>query len=299
MHSLLIFRLRRHRLVIAAMSLGCVLLCGGSHAAEPVPDSTGQSPVDVWQVFLKPRYFGDTVLVDDDTVISLRTPYRAEDAAFTPISITARFPQTPSRFIEKIYVFIDHNPEPLAGAFTLTPEIGRADLALRVRVDRYTHVRAVAVLNTGEHHVVSNFVKAQGGCSAPLGSDYQAAMARIGDMNFRTLGEPTAEDAIVGQLLLRHPNVTGMQKDQKTQLIRPAHFMKSLRVSYGEKLILTAETGISISEDPSFRFFFRPRGGGRLRAEVVDSEGREWSRVFTVDQSGEVRQAETPPAGNS
>lgn len=242
-----------------------------------------QTPIDVWATFLKPKYFKDATLLEDTTVIQMKTPYRAEDAAFTPVTIKAQFPQTAARYIEKIYVVVDNNPEPLAGIFNLTPEIGRADLALRLRIDNYTKVRAIAVLNTGEHHMVTNFVKAQGGCSAPLGSDYKVAMDRLGQMNFRTIGERTAEDAIIGQLMLSHPNVTGMQKDQKTQLIRPAHFVKSVKVYFNDTLIMTAETGISISEDPSFRFFFKPHEGGELRAEVVDSEGREWKHAFKVN----------------
>jgi sulfur-oxidizing protein SoxY len=241
-----------------------------------------QSPVDVWQAFLKPKYFADKVLIEDQTVIEMKTPYRAEDAAFTPVTIRAKFPQTATRYIEKIYLIIDNNPEPLAGVFDLTPEIGRADLALRIRIDNYTNVRAIAVLNSGEHHIVSNFVKAQGGCSAPLGSDLQAAMKRIGQMNFRTVGERTPEDAIIGQLMLSHPNITGMQKDQKTQLIRPAHYVKSLKLYFNGTLIMTAETGISISEDPSFRFFFKPKKGGELKADVLDSQGKAWSHAFKV-----------------
>ena len=242
-----------------------------------------QSPVEVWDNLLKPRYFGTTSLAPAAGILELKTPYRAEDAAFTPVSVHALIPQTPARFIEKIHVFIDNNPQPLAGVFTLNPATGRADLALRVRVDNYTHVRAIAVLNTGEHYMAANFVKAQGGCSAPLASDYKAAMARIGEMNFRTLGKPAPDEALVGQLLLRHPNVTGMQKDQKTQLIRPAHFVKTVRLFYGDVLLMTAETGISISEDPSFRFFFKPREGAELRAEIEDSEGRTWQQAFKVE----------------
>ncbi|MSR12996.1 MAG: quinoprotein dehydrogenase-associated SoxYZ-like carrier [Gammaproteobacteria bacterium] len=242
-----------------------------------------QSPVDVWATFLKPKYFADKVLIEDTTVIEMKTPYRAEDAAFTPVTIRAQFPQTAERFIEKIYLVVDNNPEPLAGVFNLTPEIGRADLALRIRIDNYTNVRAIAVLNSGEHHIVSNFVKAQGGCSAPLGSDLQAAMERIGQINFRTVGERTPEDAIIGQLMLSHPNITGMQKDQKTQLIRPAHFVKSWKLYFNDALIMTAETGISISEDPSFRFFFKPHKGGELKADVIDSQGKEWTKAFKVE----------------
>jgi len=251
-------------------------------AAGPGWAAGAQSPVDVWQAFLKPRYFEGKDIIEDKTVIDLRTPYRAEDAAFTPVTITAKFPQTPEHYIETVYVIVDNNPEPLAGIFHLTPDMGRADLALRLRIDSYTNVRAIAVLNTGEHHMVANFVKAQGGCSAPLGSDFATAMEHIGAMNFRTIGERNPDDTIIGQLMLSHPNVTGMQKDQKTQLIRPAHYVKAVKLYLNDKLIMTAETGISISEDPSFRFFFKPVGGGELRADVVDSKGMEWTHSFKL-----------------
>ena len=46
---------------------------------------------------------------------------------------------------------------------------------------------------------------------------------------------------------------------------------------------MTAEIGFSISSDPSFRFFFRPQGGGELRAEVSDSKGNAWTKTFSVD----------------
>ncbi len=241
-----------------------------------------QSEVDVWEAFIKPSHFGQTEMLDGAGIIELKTPYRSEDAAFTPISINAQIPQTSERYIETLHLFVDRNPEPHVGAFHMTPALGRADLALRVRVEQYTNVRAVAVLNTGEHYLVTNFVKAQGGCSAPAGSDYQRAMARIGKMKFRTVGEPNPDQTVVAQFNLAHPNVTGMQKDQRTQLIRPAHFVKEVRISLNGEHILTAETGISISEDPSYRFFIRPDAEGEVTAEVVDSKGMAWTETFDV-----------------
>jgi len=242
-----------------------------------------QTKVDVWQGFLKPKYFPDAELIVDGGVIELRTPYRAEDAAVTPVSITATFPQTNERFIEKIYMFVDENPQPLVGIFHLTRLMARADLAMRVRFDQYTNIRAVAVLNNGEHHLVSNFVKAQGGCSAPLAADFAAAMETIGTMRFRLIGRPNQDDTVIGQFMLSHPNVTGMQKDQKTQLIRPAHYVKKVRLYYNDEPIFTAETGFSISANPSFRFLFRRMGGGKLRAEVSDSKGMNWTQTFSVE----------------
>lgn len=248
-----------------------------------VPALANQSEVDVWATLLKPNYFGDTELIEGNSIIEMKTPYRAEDAAFTPVSITANIPQSAERFVETIYLFVVKNPQPLAGVFHLTPAMERASLAMRVRIDMYTNVRAVAVLNSGEHHLVTTFVKAQGGCSAPLTSDFAKAMERIGTMRFRTVGERNENDLLIGQFMLSHPNVTGMQKDQKTQLIRPAHYVKTIKLYQGDALLMTAETGFSVSEDPSFRFFFRPNGTARLRAEVTDSKGLAWKEDFKFE----------------
>lgn len=251
--------------------------------ALAAPAIAEQSEVDVWATLLKPKYFEGVELIESDALFEMKTPYRAEDAAFTPVSITAKIEQTPERYIETIYLFVEKNPQPHVGTFHLTPEMGRADLAMRVRIDKYTNVHAVAALNTGEHYLVTNFVKASGGCSAPLGSDFAKAMERIGSMRFRTLEGQDTADLKIGQFMLSHPNVTGMQKDQKTQLIRPAHYVKTIRLYQGDTLLMTAETGFSVSEDPTFRFFFRPNGAGQLRAEVEDSKGLAWEEIFKID----------------
>lgn len=251
----------------------------------PALSPAQQSGVDQWNSLLKPHYFKDVVLVEDKSVFDLVTPYRAEDAAVTPVRIKAAIAQTPERYIDTIYLFVDQNPEPLVGRFRFTPTAGRADLALRVRIDRYTNVRAIAVLNTGEHHMVTTFVKAQGGCAAPLATDYTAAMKRAGEMQLRTLGAPV-DGGIATQLMIRHPNVTGMQMDYKIYAVRPAHYVKQLRIAVDGEEILHAETGISVSEDPSFRFFVRPRDGGTLTAEVTDSKGRQWTQTLELADGG-------------
>ncbi len=262
-----------------------ILACGfltQPVAAEDLPlPAGGQSPVDAWQSLLRPAYFKDTPIVEDTTVIDMNTPYRAEDAALTPVTITAKFPQTAERYIRTLYLFADKNPDPLAGVFHLTPELGRADLHLRIRINEYTHVRAIAVLNTGEHHMVTRFVKASGGCSAPLGADLKAAMARMGKMRLRTVDQP-ADGPLLTQFAVSHPNITGMQMDQKTHTITPPHYVKSLRISLNGTPVMTAETGISISADPSFRFYLATKPGAEVTAEVVDSENQTFTEAFTL-----------------
>jgi sulfur-oxidizing protein SoxY len=272
-----------HNLIMKPLRAALLLASVLPLAAVAQEASPRQSAVDIWATLLKPHYFKDVELIEGRSVIDMKTPYRAEDAAFTPVSILAAQPQTAERYIETLYLFVEENPQPLAGIFHLTPAMGRADLAMRVRVDKYTNVRAVAVLNTGEHHLVTNFVKAQGGCSAPAAADFEKAMARIGSMRFRTVHDDAAADLLIGQFMLSHPNITGMQKDQKTQLIRPEHYVKTIKLYQGDVLLMTAETGFSVSEDPSFRFFFRPNGAAELRAVVEDSKGLNWREAFKIE----------------
>ena len=58
--------------------------------------------------------------------------------------------------------------------------------------------------------------------------------------------------------MVRHPNNSGLQRDQVTLLYIPAHFVDELSVWQGDALLFSMVGGISISEDPNFRFDFIP-----------------------------------------
>jgi sulfur-oxidizing protein SoxY len=249
-----------------------LLVCG-------LPDAAA----DVWESLLEPHYFAGRKIEDGAAVLALGAPYRAEDAAYTPVTITAKIPQTAQRYVETLYLFVDDNPEPLAGVFHLTPALGRADLALRLRVNAYTHIRAVAVTNDGALYMVARFVKALAGCNAELRDDPHAALRSLGRMRLRLLEAPDEEYGAIAELVVSHPNLTGLQRDPRTGSIPPAWYVRSIRVTLDGAPLLSAETGIAISRDPSFRFFVRPHRGGRLEAEIVDSKGRAWREVFGVD----------------
>jgi sulfur-oxidizing protein SoxY len=124
-------------------------------------------------------------------------------------------------------------------------------------------------------------VKAAGGCSAPA-AKLEAESIPLGTMRFRQFHAETGgdRDTREAQLLIRHPNYSGMQMDQITRLYVPAHFVKSVRVWQGDALLLAVEGGISIAENPEFRFDYRPNGAASFRAEMEDSEGasfrQEW-----------------------
>lgn len=224
----------------------------------------------VWLDGLKNQYYAGKTIVEDDTVVTLETPYRAEDPALVPISIKSKIEQTPARYIKKMQVFVDNNPYPFVGEFELSPDNGKADLAMRIRVNTYSNVRVIAELNNGELHMHKQFVKASGGCSAPIGADLDAAMQRLGKMKFRLDDSVKADTPSLAQLLISHPNITGMQMDQVTRFIKKSHFIEKLKVSFNDKPVLTAKIDIAISADPNFRFYFVPKSSGVLKAEISD-----------------------------
>lgn len=264
-----------HRTLVG---LTLALLVGGLvQAADPVPDPD----TETWRK-VRSALFGDRPVADGRTLIQLEAPARAEDAATVPIAIKTLLPQGPERYIQRLYLIIDKNPSPLAAVFHFSPEAGRADLETRVRIEEYTFVRAVAETSDGRLYAATRYVKASGGCSAPAGKDPAAALARLGRMKFR-LDTPVAfHQPNLAQLMISHPNHSGLAMDQVTRLYTPAHYVRQVTVSYAGKPVLTAEVDFSISENPNFRFYFVPREEGELRAEVVDSKDLKFETSVLV-----------------
>ncbi len=223
-----------------------------------------------WNNTLKNRYFSGKTIEESDNVIELDAPVRAEDPALVPLKIVSKVNQSENNYIKKILVLVDKNPFPFVGDFEFTPQSGKADLAMRIRINTYSYVRAIAEMNDGKLYMTKKYVKASGGCSAPVGADLDAAMQRLGKMKFRLdTGVKTKEPTLV-QLLISHPNLSGMQMDQVTRFIKKSHFVEEMKVSFNDKPILIAKTDIAISSDPNFRFFFIPDTTGTLKAEITD-----------------------------
>lgn len=236
-----------------------------------------------WNQTLRNQFFGNKSITESNEIIEIDAPYRAEDAALVPIKINSKIKQTKSKYIKKITLLIDKNPIPFAAEFDFTSLSGKADIAMRLRVNTYSFIRAIAEMNDGSLHMTKKFVKASGGCSAPIGADIDAAMKRLGKMKFRLDGEIQSNQPTQAQLLIRHPNITGMQMDQVTRFIRPPHFVKKVKVFFNDQAVLSATTDIAISADPNFRFYFVPKGSGELRAEIIDTQGKKFTKTYSVN----------------
>jgi len=253
--------------LIALLLLAAV---GLAHARNLQPtDDPEASPV--WQKVRASLFEGRSIAPAPADMLVLEAPSRAIDAAVVPIAIRSRWPQVAGRYISKLYLIIDANPSPISTIFQFSPESGRAEIETRVRVDAYSHVRAIAEASDGKLYGVTRFVKASGGCSAPAGGDAQAAAATLGQMRFRLDGDLKGRTPVLAQLMIDHPNHSGLAMDQYSRQFTPAHYVRKVDVTFDGKPVFSADVDFSISENPNFRFWFLPQGSGELRATVVDS----------------------------
>lgn len=268
--------------LFAVLALCGVVAVSPVSARDPDPDPARS---EVWNKVHASLFQGARFESGADKVIALETPARAEDASVVPIAIRAKFAQSPERRIDKVWLVVDRNPSPMAAEFQFTPDSGRADIETRIRIEEYTFVRAVARTGDGKMYMVANYVKASGGCSAPAGKDPAVAKANLGKIRLRVEEKPEAGKPVLAQLMVSHPNDTGLAMDQLTRMYAPPHFVRRVEVRYDGKPVMTADVDFSISENPNFRFYFTPREGGQLEASVVDNQDLKFSTVMKLDGS--------------
>lgn len=256
--------------LVLALSIGA----GQARAAE-----------DVWSE-LKGDLFGDRPIHDGAEWLTLDAPYRAYDAAIVPIDIAALRPQRADQYIKAITLVIDQNPAPVAAVFHLGPRSGLGSISTRVRVNAYSNVRAIAETNDGALFMVTRFVKASGGCSAPALKDQDQSLANLGKMRLRYFTPTDAEGRTPtvreAQLMIRHPNNSGLQMDQVTRNYIPAFFVREIEIRQGADLILSVEGAISLSEDPSIGFRFLPIGTEPINVRIQDTDDQVFTQSWPV-----------------
>jgi sulfur-oxidizing protein SoxY len=225
-------------------------------------------------------------LADGAGLIAIEMPSRAEDAAIVPITVRATLPPGDMRRVKAFTIVIDENPAPVAASFSIGPNAVVTSISTRVRVDSYTNVHAVAELTDGKLYVVKTYVKASGGCSAPAAKS--ADKAGVGQMRFRQFAKSAdvaASNLREAQIMVRHPNNSGLQMDQITRHYLPAYFVHSVKIWQGEELLLAVEGSISISEDPNIRFTYLPNHAKSFAVEAIDTESRIFKGDWPVDAS--------------
>jgi sulfur-oxidizing protein SoxY len=274
------------RLLLMAALVGSIQLGAISQALADDDDAAARA--SRWQA-LQQALFPGRSLKEGAGIVKLDAPPRALDAALVPIGIDL----SSVKPIKSVYLIIDGNPSPLAAHFTFGPKADPRSLKLRVRVDQYTDMHAIAESQDGQLFVATTFVKASGGCSAPAGGDDAAALQDMGRMKLHLIGDFAAGKPEQAVLMVRHPNFNGMQMNQVTRYYTPPRFIRTIDATYEGGSIFHLDSDISMSTDPVITFGFVPQAKGQLKIVVRDSKD------VTFDHSFEVPAAANEVAGNN
>jgi sulfur-oxidizing protein SoxY len=254
-----------------------VAFSGAAHAQSALPD-------EFWPG-LKRDLFQNREIAPDSPFIALDAPMKADDAALVPIAMKIRNVPGDDRRVVKMSLVIDENPMPLAGTFTLGAKSDVVQIATRVRVNANTYVHLVAELSDGSLTETRRYVRAAGGCSAPAAKVAGDLASQMGKLKFRLLPDIVRgrREAVV---MMRHPNFTGMQMDEATHDYTPARYVNHFAVYQGDDLVFAVDGGISISEDPNFRFAFAADENRTLRVDAGDIAGAKFTSAWEVRAGG-------------
>lgn len=262
------------RLLFLLGLLGVIAGSGPACAAEPY---------DPWPGLVQ-DIFNNRPMQDGAGVIAIEMPVRAENAAIVPVTLRSKLAPDDGRRVRAITLVIDQNPAPMAAKFELGADANVSEISTRVRVNNYTDVHAVAELSDGQLYMVKTYVKASGGCSAPAAGNADAAKNRLGQMRYRQFARPGESGTREAQIMVGHPNNSGLQMDQVTQFYIPAFFVSELRLWQDDSPVLAVEGGISLSEDPNIRFTYVSNGAKNFRAEAKDTSGKIYRNEWKIDQ---------------
>ena len=265
-------RFVRFVLFSAALFQGLAL---ANEKAEPDPGTS-----QYWDTIRKIT-FGDREILDGRSVIRLYLALRAADASTVPIAVKGQIDQTPERYIKSVYLIIERNPGPSAGIYHFTPESGRVQLETRLRFEDYSHIRVIAETNDGKLWMDSRWVKAAGGCSAPM-SKFFVPPSLLGKMKFKFDDDLIRDnEPNLVQLMIRHPQESAYAMDFDGN--KTPEFVRNVKVTYGGKIVLDAEVDFSLSDNPSFRFNIVPKGEpAELKAWIEDTYDRHWEQAVEI-----------------
>lgn len=277
------FRVHSTKSILRAAAVAAVFAAAPAFAQDT---AQSQNTDKTFESF-KSDAFGDKPIQSNATFIKIDGPYRAEDAAVVPIDLDVKLPDGDTRSISKVTLIVDENPSPVAAAFTVGQKRKEFGVSTRLRVNAYSTVRAVVETDDGQLYMNGRFVKASGGCSAPALKDQDEAVERIGQTRFRTVsgqgGEQKTEAAALAtkfdraQLMIRHPNYSGLQMNVVDRSYIPAWFVNHIEVKQGDDMVFTMDGGISLSEDPMIQFTYNKKPGAKLAMTGTDTQGKAFS----------------------
>lgn len=241
---------------------------------------------ETWEL-LRPDVTDQTEFLDGEGLMFFQAPNSAYDAGAVPISIRQK--RNSGERITGLSIIVDENPAPLVANFELGPLIGDLYLETRVRYDQPSNVRVIAQTDADKTYMIGRFVQAAGGCVTVVGGDPLAALKTIGEIRLRRfdakggMNGQSSGNVRKAQLMIRHPNFTGMQQMPGSDEFIEPRFIDNIEVRLGDEVLFRMTGGFSISEDPSFRFSYVENGAQQLTVRATDTSGAIFQRSFGLE----------------
>ncbi len=253
---------------IAALAVSLLVLAAPAAKADE----------DIWPT-LKQTTFGDRAIAAEDGFVVLDSPGTAEDAAIVPI--TVRVPPAVKANLKSLTLIIDKNPDPVVAKFAFGPAAGNGgerSVSTRVRVDNFSHIRAILETEDGKLHMATKFIQAAGGCAAMQAKDPDSENVDLGKLIVKTFPPALSTAPLFdAQVMIKHPNSNGMQLDINTGKYIPARFVKEMTVKRDGELVFDMKSTFSLSTNPNFRFTFGRGADNELDVAITDTDGTLFS----------------------
>ena len=202
----------------------------------------------------------------------LRLPVVTANGDRVPITIEMGHPMEPDHHITRVTVVNERDPVPLKGVFELTPANGLAHLAFQARIDEgHSEVAVTAECNLHGAWTSTGAVRVAdgaGGCSDPGPSKARSAPTEILPPRLRLpglvrTGRVRSDEVLEAQLLMRHPNRTGLvRRDGRFVAEAEPFHLRELEVLYRDARVSRFVFTSALSDDPLITFRVRAGHGG-------------------------------------
>ncbi len=147
--------IERRQFLGASLATGAVATAAGLGLIKPqlaFADNVAGWPAKAFDAKSLKEAMSDSVgktNVPVSSKVKLTAPTIAENGGAVPVTIEVDSPMTADDYIAAVYLFVDHNPTPLASQFTFTPAAGKAYIQQRIKMAKTDNVRVVAKTNKG------------------------------------------------------------------------------------------------------------------------------------------------------
>jgi len=259
--------MRLGRLIITALYIATSALYSQSVHAELQ---------DIYWPQIHKNLFGDLPINNTDQ-ITITGPRGAENAAQVPITI--KLPAVSSDLKPRVlHIVVDANPKPLVASYRLGKIALLAGISTRIRMENDSRVRVIMETEDGKLYSASTVIHAGGGCAGSISVDEEAIASTVGKIKIHATPPFRLDQPVTTSIMIKHPMLTGLQKDSKTGTIIPEYYLNQAEISFNQLPVMVVNFGLGTAEDPHLTFTFKLPGDGELAVNVSDNRGNQYSQ---------------------